>query len=55
MAEQDRIQSLKHLHREIDSQIQNESTRPHPDELLVNQLKRKKLKIKDELAHLHAI
>jgi hypothetical protein len=55
MAEQDRIESLKHLHRELDTQIQTESTRPHPNELLVNQLKRKKLKIKDELVHLHAI
>jgi len=55
MAEQDRIDALKHQHHELEFQIQVENTRPHPDELLVNQLKRKKLKIKDELAQLHAI
>ena len=55
MAEQDRIDALKYQHRELDSQIQTESSRPHPDEVLVTQLKRKKLKIKDELAHLHAL
>lgn len=55
MAEQDRIDALKSQHRELDSQIQLESSRLHPDEVLVAQLKRKKLRIKDELAQLHAI
>jgi hypothetical protein len=55
MASQDRIDALKYQHRELDSLIQNENSRLHPDEVLVTQLKRKKLKIKDELAHLHAL
>ena len=55
MAEQDRIDALKVQHRELESQIQVENTRPHPNEMLVTQLKRKKLKIKDELLQLHAI
>jgi len=42
-------QSLKAKHAALESQINDEARRPHPDETRVHDLKRKKLKIKDEL------
>jgi hypothetical protein len=55
MTDQDRIDSLKNQHRNLDTKIQTENSRLHPDDAVVAQLKRQKLKIKDELAHLHAL
>ena len=47
------ISALQTKHADIERQIQAEITRPLPDETLVAQLKRKKLKIKEELSRLH--
>ena len=55
MTEQDRVSSLRSRHSELDSKIERESDRPLPDELLVTNLKREKLKIKDELASMKAL
>ena len=55
MTEPARIYTLKTQHTKLESKIQSENSRPHPDELLVTKLKREKLKVKDELAQLHAI
>jgi uncharacterized protein len=49
MMEDVRAQSLKAKHAAIDNQISVEERRPHPDDALVHELKRQKLKIKDEL------
>jgi hypothetical protein len=49
MMEDVRAQSLKAKHAALESKIDEEVRRPHPDDTLVHDLKRKKLKIKDEL------
>lgn len=55
MPELARIDTLKTLHGKLQAKIELESSRPHPDDLLVTKLKREKLKVKDELANLHAV
>ena len=55
MTEQDRISSLRSRHSELDSKIEREGDRPLPDELLVTNIKREKLKIKDEHASMNAL
>lgn len=49
MSLQDRIESLKVRHAALDSAIQTETRRPLPDESQLADLKRQKLRIKDEL------
>lgn len=44
-----RVDSLKAKHAALDMQINEEEKRPLPDTALVHDLKRQKLKIKDEL------
>ena len=52
MAMDDRIESLRSKHAELEQQITQENTRPHPDDNLIHDLKKQKLRIKDELAKL---
>ncbi|MDP3552013.1 MAG: DUF465 domain-containing protein [Novosphingobium sp.] len=47
------ISALQNKHAGLEKQIHMEMSRPLPDETLVAQLKRKKLKIKEELTGLH--
>ncbi|HQS98045.1 MAG: hypothetical protein B7Y31_11540 [Novosphingobium sp. 16-62-11] len=47
------ISALQNKHAGLERQIQMEMSRPLPDETLVAQLKRKKLKIKEEITGLH--
>ena len=49
MSLQDRIESLKVRHAALDSAIHMEARRPLPDEAQIAELKRQKLRIKDEL------
>ena len=49
MSLQGRISELNHKHRELDYQIDEESKRPASDDLRLQALKRKKLKIKEQL------
>ena len=48
----DRISSLKHKHQALETAIEREEARPHPDDVELHALKKQKLMIKDELAHL---
>jgi hypothetical protein len=48
----DRVESLKSRHFELDSSLQSELARPHPDETRLADLKRQKLRIKDEIERL---
>ena len=50
MSVEERIAALKAMHARLEQQINEEIHRPHPDDLHLNQLKREKLKIKDEIA-----
>lgn len=47
-----KIETLKSKHQEIEHAIKVEMTKPHPDDVGIHELKKQKLKIKDEIAHL---
>jgi hypothetical protein len=49
MSLQDRIESLKAKHAALDSAISSEAQRPLPDNTAIADLKRQKLRIKEEL------
>lgn len=49
MSLDDRADSLKAKHAALDAALEEENRRPYPDMSAVAELKRKKLKIKDEL------
>jgi len=42
--------ALEAKHQVLDARIANESQRPLPDQLLIAELKRKKLRVKEEMA-----
>jgi hypothetical protein len=50
----DRVEALKAKHAALESAIEDEVRRPLPDTTTVMELKRKKLRIKDELERLSA-
>ncbi len=52
MAREQRIESLQKRHSTIQSQIEFEEARPAPDTALIQQLKREKLLLKDEITRL---
>lgn len=54
MSLQDRIESLRARHAALDTAIESETRRPLPDEVQIADLKRKKLRIKDELLRFSA-
>jgi len=49
MASENHIASLKDKHHELEVAIQDENNRPLPDEMHIQELKRQKLRIKDEI------
>ncbi len=50
MSLNDRIETLRTRHRTLEEQIDQEVSRPLPDLDMVGDLKRQKLRIKDEIA-----
>ena len=52
MTMDERIESLKTKHASLEATIQSEVTRPRPDDTLIHDLKRQKLRIKDEIFRL---
>jgi len=48
----DTADSLKSKHHALEEAIEQESNRPHPDDIEVASLKKQKLRIKDEIAAL---
>jgi hypothetical protein len=50
MTVEDHISTLKAKHAELEQAIEIENSRPLPDETLLHDLKRQKLRIKDEIA-----
>jgi hypothetical protein len=48
------IQSLKAKHRQLDQAINGEAKRPLPDDQRVRDMKREKLKLKEEIERLQA-
>ena len=54
MSVEEHIETLRSKHASLESEIDQENMRPHPDELRLQELKREKLRIKDEIAGLNA-
>ena len=54
MAELELVSQLKNEHADLEAAIERELKRPYPDESALSELKRQKLRIKDELLRLHA-
>jgi len=48
----ERIESLKARHAALEKSLHEEEVRPHPDDDVIHELKKRKLRIKDELAAL---
>lgn len=44
------LSALEHKHASIERQLHDEMTRPMPDDVLIQSLKKRKLRIKEELA-----
>jgi hypothetical protein len=55
MSQDARFEALQAKHKEIEFILVEEERRPLPDFSLVHELKRKKLKIKDELHRIAAL
>jgi len=54
MADDDTVSQLKSEHAGLERAITNELARPYPNEETLAELKRQKLRIKDQLLKLHA-
>ena len=52
MALEAHLQSLNQRHQELDSMLTSEMKHPHPDDTRVHELKRMKLRIKDQIERL---
>ena len=52
MTMDERIESLKSKHASLEATIQSEAIRPRPDDTVIHELKRQKLRIKDEIVRL---
>ena len=52
MSVTEHLDSLKAKHLDLEQLIEPEEARPRPDEVKIHELKRQKLRIKDEIAQL---
>ena len=52
MSVTEHLDSLKAKHLDLEQLIEQEESRPRPDEVKIHELKRQKLRIKDEIAQL---
>jgi hypothetical protein len=48
------IQELADKHHKLDEQIHEEMLRPHPDDLMISELKKRKLRLKEEMERLRS-
>ena len=48
------VEALRAKHAALKQSVEEENQRPHPDEFHIAELKREKLRIKDEIARLEA-
>ncbi|MGB1548391.1 MAG: YdcH family protein [Alphaproteobacteria bacterium] len=49
------VEQLKAQHAKLETKIKEENRRPRPDDDYIHQLKREKLRIKDELLRLETV
>lgn len=52
MSAEAHIEQLREKHVELEQAISVENQRPHPDDLVIADLKRQKLRVKDEIHRL---
>ena len=52
MTMEDRVETLRARHARLEFEIQEEIHRPLPDQIHITELKRQKLRIKEEIARL---
>jgi hypothetical protein len=52
MALKAHLQSLNQRHQELEAMLMSEMKHPHPDDLRLHELKRLKLRIKDQIERL---
>ena len=50
MSDKEQMIALKAKHSELDNALRIEISRPQPDQAVVSQIKKQKLRIKDEIA-----
>ena len=50
MTHEERIAALKAKHQALENALAKELNRPHPDDTEISNLKKQKLRIKDEIA-----
>ena len=48
----DQIETLKRKHQELQVQLEQEARQKNPDQMIIAEIKRKKLKIKDTIEEL---
>ena len=48
------VDELKRKHADLDSRLGEETQRPNPDQIIISQIKREKLKVKDAIASLES-
>ncbi len=48
------LQALKEKHKALDVQIEEENARPAPNDAIIQELKKQKLKIKEEIQEIEA-
>jgi len=51
----DRIDTLQSRHASLETKLEDEERRPHPDVAVIHDLKRQKLALKDEIARLEKV
>jgi hypothetical protein len=51
MQTDERLDTLNDKHATLERAIEKENLRPHPDDIRISELKREKLRIKDEIHH----
>ena len=49
------VDELKRRHADLDVQLGEEIQRPQPDQIIISQIKREKLKVKDAIASLESV
>jgi hypothetical protein len=55
MSVEEHIRALRSKHADLEGQIVQETSRPHPDQIAIVSLKKQKLRIKDQLAKISPV
>lgn len=53
MAVEGNVDLLRTHHQDLETELETEMRRPHPDEVRIGELKKQKLRLKDEMARMN--